>query len=216
MTPDLPSHVLRIKTRPRDPYVQLITNPDALTSPEGLRTSIDPVLLRVREYIRSVLTGDGKRPHCPFVQFIENQNGYRVLDVPEHPKEIDFAPLILGLADTLQNVSPALTSADQEPDPTTIVAAFSHPDAHSAEFCRRLDEIRDAGRQIFLDRGQMLAQMHPFHRLGSSSTKKADDPGDDPLYTSTIPLLMVRRMHKEDVVFMHNHEAMHAYRKYFS
>ena len=75
MTPDLPPHVLRIRTRDGDPYTQLITNPDALTSPEGLRTSVDPVLLRVREYVRAVLTGDGKRPYCPFVEFIEKHNG---------------------------------------------------------------------------------------------------------------------------------------------
>lgn len=125
-------------------------------------------------------------------------------------------PLIFQLAESFTRISPALTSADQQPDPTTVVAAFSHPSALSADFCKRLDEVREAGRQVFLDRGLMLAQMHPFHKLGSSSARKADDPGEDPLYRAMIPLLMVRRMHKEDVVFMHDDEAMHAYRKYFS
>lgn len=78
MTTELPPHVIRIRTTPGDPLVQLITNPDALTSPEGLRTSVDPVLVRIREYIKTVLVGDGIKPHCPFVQFIENSNGYRV------------------------------------------------------------------------------------------------------------------------------------------
>ena len=75
--------------------------------------------------------------------------------------------------------------------------------------------MRNASRQIFLDRGLMIAQMHPFHVLGSSSEEKKDDPGADPLYRSRLPLLMARRMHKEDHVFMHTPEEVDAYHKYF-
>ena len=105
MTPDLPPNVLRIRTSDGLPYAQLITNPDALTSPEGLRTSVDPVLLRVREYVHAVLTGDGTRSYCPFVEFIEKRNGYHVRDFSQQPNDIDFAPLIFDLADTFDQIS---------------------------------------------------------------------------------------------------------------
>ena len=215
MSTALPPHITRIRTVQGEPYVQLITNPDSLISPKGLRCSVDPVLARVRQYIRSVLTGDGTRPYCPFVHCIEKQNGYHIREVPESLEEIDFAPLVLELARTFERFSPAMTSIDQPVDPTTVVTAFSHPSAMSTPFCERIDEVRNASRQMFLDRGLMIAQMHPFHVLGSSSTRKVEDPGADPLYQSSIPLLMARRMHKEDIVFMHHGEEIDAYRKFF-
>lgn len=210
---DLPPQVF-LDARYPGPYYRLLTKPgDA--SPADLAVSMHPALLRVREYIGSVLKGDGKRPHCPFVQLIEQRNGYHVRLFPEHPSAIDFPSVVGSLEERFRELSPDATVYDQPVDVTTTVAAFSHPAALAPDFCGALDQARDGHRQHFLDQGLMLAQMHPFHALGSSSVRKADDPGSDPLYRSTIPLLMARRMHKEDVVFMHTVEAMAAYRKFF-
>ena len=209
---ELPPRVL-LDTRYPGPFYRLLTKPDGSLLHAGL--CFDSTLVRVREYIGSVLKGDGKKAHCPFVQLIEQRDGYHVGIFPQHPSAIDFPSVVGAIEKRFRELSPSETFCDQPVDVTTTVAAFSHSEANTSDFCRALDQARDEHRRRFLDQGLMLAQMHPFHALGSSSARKADDPGTDPLYRSGIPLLMTRRMHKEDVVFMHNDEAMTAYRKFF-
>jgi len=99
------------------------------------------------------------------------------------------------------------------PDPTTVIAAFYEVDAMREAFCGKLEEVRNQKRQHFLDQGLMIAYMHPFHALGSAKEGVSDIDGE--LYSSGIPLLMVRRMHKEDYVFMHTDAEKSAYNMYF-
>lgn len=79
----------------------------------------------------------------------------------------------------------------------------------------RLDALRDLRRQSFLDEGLMISQMHPYHERGSRNNRNHADPGAQPLYVAGIPLLIVRRMHREDVCFMGKPEEMGAYGWFF-
>ncbi len=80
--------------------------------------------------------------------------------------------------------------------------------------CHRLNETRNNYRQRFLNQGLMLAQMHPFHRLGGNTQDSTSDLYK-PLYVAGIPLLMVRRMHRQDHVFMKEPQEIAAYESYF-
>lgn len=171
-------------------------------------------LARARDYLNQVRKGDGTRPHCPFVQAIEAENGYYVLPFEEHPKEVDLGGIIERLEAEFKEVSSRKTTKDQAVDPTTMVAAFGHPRAVSRRFCSGLTDGRNQHRLHFLQQGLMLAHMHPFHSLGSASTRRAE-PGSQPLYVAEIPLLMVRRMHAPDHVFMKTRSEKTAYGQFF-
>lgn len=195
-----------------DEFYHLITNPKADSTP--LVELNQDFLVRTRQYLRFVLEGIRGKPYCPYVEAIERGNGYYVRDFPENPDEIHFSDVVSALEQMFRKISPQETKKGQSLDITSVIAAFSHPEANTLTFCRILDAIRDEYRQCFLDQGLMLAQMHPYHKLGGSSLRRAE-PGDEPLYTSGIPILVVRRMHEVDHVFMHNTKAKAAYQKHF-
>ena len=196
-----------IGTKLEEGFVQLITNPKDL----GIQRSEDDYLFRTRKYLHHVLAGDGSRPYCPFVELIEENNGYHIRNFPEHPSGIGFDVIVNILGARFKLLSPRETYRNQPVDITTVVAAFAHPYAMSEEFCSQIDEARNHYRQDFLDQGLMIAQMHPHHQLGGVGKKSSDDP----LYVSGIPLLMVRRMHQPDNVFMKLPREIEAYMKYF-
>lgn len=187
---------------------------------EGLMLSSEPegavkeALQRTMLYLRKVLGGEGEKPLCPFVQAIEAQNGYHVTPYAEHPKDLDLESIVNTLREEFMGISPTRTMRSQPVDTTTVVAAFAHPQAVSRRFCSGVTDIRNQRRVGFLQQGLMLSQMHPFHELGSASTRKIE-PGSDPLYTSEIPLLMVRRMHAPDHVFMKTVAERKAYEQFF-
>lgn len=205
------------KFSPDDTFVRLITNPSRLEELEEsmeISETTDPIIQRTREYLFSVLKGDGRKAHCPFVGAIEDANAYYIQAYPEHPKDLDIKEIRSVLNGIFSAISVTNTFKDQAVDPTTVVAAFGHDKAMTRRFYEELKQGRDRGRQSFLDRGLMLAHMHPEHPLGSSKND-TEDGGNAKLYNSSIPLLMVRRMHKPDHVFMHTHEEKNAYSTYF-
>ncbi len=169
------------------------------------------VLRRVYEYIEQVEIGDGKKSYCPFVRMIHKKNGYFVQVFSNYA--LHAGGVIEELERAFKVRSPKKTQSGQYPDPVTIVAAFPEDHASSAEFCHFLEQTRNEWRQHFLDQGLMIAYMHPFHVLGSA--KEGSEENSEKLYVAQIPLLMVRRMHKEDHVFMHTAEEIAAYEKYF-
>lgn len=194
---------------------RLITNTEKSGDFEGImqrETLVDKTMLRAREYLLQVLHGDGRKPHCPFVRQIEDDNGYFVFTNEEHPKNIDLPEVVGRLRREFNEISPRKTFEGQPLDPTTVVAAFGHERAMSRRFYGELQNARNQFRLAFLQQGLMLAHMHPFHPLGSS---KGPEKGDKELYVSGIPLLTVRRMHKPDHVFMHTAGEKAAYAQYF-
>jgi len=163
-------------------------------------------LIRTRNYLSYVLTGENKKSYCPFVGLIEERNGYFVKEFPDHPNTVGFDKAIDSLEGKFKLISPSKTRKYQSTDATIVMLAFSHPEANTAEFGEKLDKIRSNYRQRFLDQGLMISQMHPYHEAGKKSGEA---------YSSRIPLLVVRRMHKPDYVFMDTEEARAAYSRFF-
>lgn len=175
------------------------------TNPRPDLASFGDAERRTVIYLEQVLEGDGKRPHCPFVPMVHQGNGYRWKEYAGEPKSLCLARVAGELASEFWRLSPRLTSSDQPVDITTAVAAFSHPDCNTAEFGKRLEAARNTLRQLVLEQGLMLAHMFSGH----------DDPKGGGRYVSPIPLLMVRRMHEPDRVFMKTPPELAAYRRFF-
>lgn len=190
--------------------VQLVTNVDSLDNLERTFETDIPAFVRTANYLRAVKEGDGK-PYCPFVELIERNNDYFIINIGKDFEPIKFEKVIDILEYEFRALSPRETYTSQPVDTTTVVAAFSEPNAMSQDFCHGLDEVRNHFRQRFLDQGLMIAQMQPYHPFGGVSKRKSNGP----LYVSEIPLLMVRRMHQPDHVFMKLPQEKIAYSRYF-
>lgn len=184
---------------PSDGFVSLITFPVCDLS------TLDDATSRVIGYLTHVLTGQDGRPFCPFVRLVHERNGYSVRHFDASPEAVDFTCVTRLLYEAFRRRSPRMTCAAQSVDVTTVVVAFSHPEAMSEAFGVCLEEACNTHRQFFLDRGLMLVHMFAAH----------DDPKGGGRYRSAIPLFMVRRMHHEDHVFMKTPAERAAYGCYF-
>ncbi len=190
-------------------FLNLLTNPKDVDLTEAHEAKDGGFLHRTSEYVQQVELGDGKRAHCPFVKMIAKANGYYVRAFTM--VHLEWA--IEMLEACFKEFSPGPTHLHQKPDPVTAVAAFFEETAMSPAFCEILTKKRAEVRQHFLNQGLMIAEMHPHHKLGSG--KEGSTESSEELYVAGIPLLMVRRMHKEDHVFMRTEPEKAAYAKYF-
>jgi hypothetical protein len=161
---------------------------------------------RVLRYLEHVLHGGrDERPLCPFVPVVHQRNGYWLTFFDCEPTAIVFSTVVAQLVAQFCSVSPAETTSAQAVDPTTIIAAFPHLGCMTEAFGATLESARNAERGAVLARGLMLAHMTPFHA----------DPKGGAQYVSAIPLLMVRRMHQPDVVFMKTPDEIATYQCFF-
>ncbi len=172
-------------------------------------------VLAVFDYLEHVRTGLRGKPMCPFVEAVHQSNGYRVkfYEIAELwvCGEIALEPVVEELRTEFCRLSPVKTHVGQGLDTTAVIAAFPggwHWLCYTQtqeELLKQMDKAREEFRQSFLDQGLMLSQMHERH----------PDPKGTGGYTSRIPLLIVRRMHAPDIVFMKKPEEIAAYRKFF-
>jgi hypothetical protein len=197
---------------------RLITNPQHFLDqiePMMVRLAgeVPDIILRTHQYLHSVLEGNGQRPDCPFVKKIEELNGYYIQTIAGTPSlELLNASIVPRLIEEFFIHSPFTTRADQDLDPTSLVLAFSDPLANTEGYCTNiLDVIRNVSRLAFLEAGLMVSQMHPFHPR-AQGRKGIDVSGK---YQAGVPLLVVRRMHKPDHVFMRTDDERAAYQKFF-
>lgn len=213
----------------KDGFVRLITNSSAFVEFGGTRDRImhgikqasDDYIFRTKQYFDFVSIGNGK-PYCPFIGMVEGNNGYYLREFSDSVQNYFSLNCIQTVVDILEkkfkSLSPDKTGIGTKSDMTTVIAAFSNPDCTNKEFCESLYEIaRNSVRQHFLDLGLTIAHMGPYHSLGSNSKSRENDKEikDKPLYNSGIPLLIVRRLHKHDHVFMKTEKEIAAYEKYF-
>ena len=166
---------------------------------------------RALEYLKQVSVGNENGPYCPFARAIEEGNGYSMRNYRDAPNELDFAKIVRDLNYHFKLLSRSKTHKDQKVDVTSVIATFSHRDAMNEDFGKILDEVRNIYRVKFLEEGLMISQMHPYHGNGQGTTR----PQVSDAYNSAIPMLFVRRMHKEDIVFMNNEQARASYNKFF-
>lgn len=178
-------------------YVQLITGNSV--TPENLDYR------KVHEYLSYVLTGRNGNSLCPFVPEVHRNNGYYLRISSDHPSRQDFEGMINEMVEQFFIVSPSKTHSNQEVDVTTMVVAFTHELAITHSFGKKLENARDHFREQVLSKGLMLSHMSPFHI----------DPNGHKSYISAVPLLMVRRMHRDDWVFMKSGSEKEVYKLFF-
>lgn len=197
-----------------NPYsrtINFVTNPDIIPRFVRPRESLDPIMRAIRLYLLSVLIGDGESPHCPFVNSIERGNGYYVDFHRESPDFLlrtgMFEIIVRLLEKEFKRLSPSQTHEGQPMDITSLMAAFTAPSAaQDKHFCRKLSGVQRYYRPQFLKKGLMLSEMHAFH-----PRTRHGDTG----YSSQIPLLIVRRMHAQDHVFMRTEGERNIFKRFF-
>jgi hypothetical protein len=194
-------------------FLQIVTNESVLDSDFIIKDSKNS-LVRAYDYIIQVKDGDGKQSYCPFVRLIEKQNGYYLKCFHMTLEEQYLTNISNELMQKFISLSPRKTTHDQKLDATTVVAVLTSRKATTEESLSLMIRIRDKVRLSFLEKGLMIAYMHPIHELGGVGKRGSTLP-ETPMYVAKIPLLMVRRMHKEDYVFMHTDDEKEAYAKYF-
>jgi len=195
-----------------------------ITNPQHFLDQIEPMMVRlpgevpdvirqIHKYLHSVLEGNGQRPDCPFVKMIEELNGYYIQTITGTPSlEVLKTSIVPGLIREFFSHSPSATRVDQKLDPTSLVLAFSNSLANTEDYCANtLDGTRDVSRLAFLEEGLMVSQMHQFHPRAQG--RKGQDVSGK--YQAGVPLLVVRRMHKPDHVFMRTDDERAAYQKFF-
>lgn len=211
--------IARFPGDPPQDMVRLVTNEvhfrDQFEGVMRRETSSDPTLLRTRTYLASVLEGKAGRPHCPFVRAIEDQNGYFVIPDERTPGDVDLSSTVDRLVSEFGQLSSLSTQANQSLDVTSVVAAFGHSEAMTPAFCAQLDAARNRTRLEVLRLGLMLSQMHPFHPREAQGQSVSGRITDERKYQAQIPLLIVRRMHAPDRVFIRTAEEKAAYDQYF-
>lgn len=171
---------------------------------------ISPVIDATRSYVHTVLVGDGRKPHCPFVPTIDAAQGYHFIECADAPENIDLDALIPPLRDTFGRMTPIIRGTI---DTTILIIIFSHPEAQNYTFCSQMRAKRNQHRAHFLAAKQMIADMHPFHPTDSSNVL-SDKPATS-AYQAGLPLLFVRRMHAADHVFMQTAAEIEAYLEHF-
>lgn len=186
-------------SRSRQEFVQLTTSQGR---PNLSETSI---LLKVYDYLEHVRTGLAGKPLCPFVEAVHRHDGYHITVYEQPTPQVDFTLVAAEMRAAFARISPTQTHAEQPLDISVVVAAFAGNGYRESIFGTRLEAARDSHRQSFLNQGLMLSQMYEKHA----------DPKRNRGYASRIPLLIVRRMHRPDIVFMKSPQEIAAYQKFF-
>lgn len=195
-------------------FSRLITNESDIEESDFVLKDPKNALLRAHQYLIQVRIGDGNKSYCPFVKFIEKENGYYLKCFHKKLSEKYLRNVALELFQRFKSISTSKTEFNQKVDPTTTVAILTNKQALSDDSHELIVKIREELRLSFLEEGLMIANMHPVHSPGGLGKRGIENP-DAALYVADIPLLMVRRMHKEDYVFMRTPAEKSAYTKYF-
>lgn len=196
-------------------FFHLITNPSVANLGKAREVREHSILYRAYKYFEHVETGDGKRPFCPFVKMVSDSNGYHVRICTESPADDDLLSIMEGMKSMFHKISPALTHKDQPVDTTTIAVVFSAPEADSEVFFQTFARITAARKEYFCSHGLMMGYMHPFHSFGGTTKRGQGEMKESPLYVSGVPLLMLRRMHRQDFAFMGTDKLKEIYKGFF-
>lgn len=190
-------------------FARLITNPDGYDGGPVVRVD-KPLYSATRAYLRRILVGDGQKAHCPFVQFIEDRNGYHLRPIRAEADTVDIEASLQLLIDKFQQLSPAPTLRGDRPDPTIVIISFGGPGTSEEAFCTKMSQTKAQMRHLFLQAGLMVNDTTPFHPVGDRNGE-----GQAPMFVSEVPILMVRRMHILDHIFMKDGASLELYARIF-
>ncbi|GEM_PF-4138214 len=163
----------------------------------GIRETSDEAIVGVRAYLSFVLNGphgNGKPSYCPFVEKVERLNGYHV-SVYRNSDGAKLGEITAELLSNYQKIS-GLIGIAAAGNYAVLIGAFSHPSAKEKEFCEKLEQLHAQRKGEFREKGLMLGVMHPHHPPGGRNG------GTAPMFISPVPIMVVRKMHVSDSVFM--------------
>ena len=190
-------------------FSRIITNKSAHPA-ENRAEANDPALEPVLGYV-SYISGSAGKTHCPFVKGIEENNGYFVrVFRKDDTMGYAFSAAVSAL-DSFAGIKNDAEFAMKENGAYQIsaIAAFAAPGAQGKHFHSTMQAVDAYFRLTFMERGMMLGIMGPHHQPGGRKG------GTEPLFISQLPLLIVRKMHASDRVFLRNQQEKQAYEKFF-
>ena len=164
-----------------------------------------PIVHEVEAYLAHVAGVRNGKTLCPFTRAIFNTEGFRMALIKEPPSRMNLDEIGEEVGRELERVSPGPVGAGIPTDLKVVIAAFTHPECRNQEFAQRLRETHGRLRTSFLKRGQMFSAMYETH---------PDEPGNRG-FSSSVPLLVGRRMHERDGVFMKTPEAKGIFSSFF-
>jgi predicted sugar kinase len=177
-----------------------ITHGDDRAASSG-RVEPPPGAAEVVEYLRRVRAGSEGAPYCPFVRRVERHDGYHVRFHGETVADDALPAVVSALAD--EHAALAETYDGARRNAVVLVAAFTHPSHRTPSFCARLRAVQDSLVAAFARRGRMIGSMSPYHPLGG----RAGTPRPlAPQFVARLPLVVVRRLHPSDHVFLRTDE----------
>jgi hypothetical protein len=182
-------HYLPVENTQITGFVRIITNPEPGMT--YMVTAESDPLNHACQYLRSVSYGDGARAYCPFVKSIEAKNMYYAKTYS------DIEQAVHELERIFFELSPGETHGHRKPDLISVVAVFDLSE------CGLFDEAHARFRSSFIQKGLMIATMHPEHEIGG---RPGSPNADKPMFVAPLPLFVVRRMNAADSVFMKTDE----------
>ncbi len=197
---------------------------------------------QIVDYLTSIRQGDGKKGHCPFVGGIERSNGYyirqlessdAIFEVLEKEQKLSLSnglPFVfsgitneiinkvielemISLLRAFMHLSEGKTGELKKPDFQTVIGYYATDYAKTERGCKLIENVKERLRGQVLRMGLMISEMTPHHKIGGITGR--EDFADLPLYNLEVPVVMVRRMHREDRPFMRGEEDLKIHESFF-
>lgn len=120
---------------------------------------------------------------------------------------------LISLLRAFNELSPEKTGEKKGADFQTVIGYFASDEAKTQKGCKLIEETKENMRKAVLEMGLMISEMTPQHKIGGITGK--EEFANLPLYNLEVPVVMVRRMHKEDLPFMRNDEDRKIHEQFF-
>ena len=150
----------------------------------------------------------------------EKQGQSRNLEIGLSRVGITFATLyktieleLVALLRAFEDLSPQKTGQMKGADFQTVIGYFASEEAKTQKGCKLIADTKENMRKAVLEMGLMISEMTPHHKIGGITGR--EELSALPLYNLEVPVVMVRRMHKEDRAFMRNEEDLKIHQRFF-
>jgi hypothetical protein len=120
---------------------------------------------------------------------------------------------LIALLRAFRDLSPQITGEMKGADLQVVIGYFASEEAATEKGCKLIADIKERMRKEVLGMGLMISEMTPHHKIGGITGR--EELSTLPLYNLEVPVVMVRRMHKEDHAFMRNEEDLKIHEGFF-
>ena len=160
---------------------------------------LDADVLRVRRFLSAVLARGA------YTSLLQNADDASIQIYSDHPAIIAPLAVIHDLVEQL------LSAADS----SVHIAAFTHPDAHDAEFYAALrGAFSGDTRKQLLRLGVIVGYVHPLALPPDGSVGRSREPSEVVRQTAT-PMVIIRELQESDVLQAHTQEELTIMRRHF-